>query len=185
MRGFPKPRDLVTAPSILFMLIRAEEEKDWAAVHAVNASAFETSAEARLVTRLREEAQPLVSLVAEEHGEIVGHIILSPVMLSGHAHLKILGLGPMAVLPEHQRKGIGSELVRAGLAQGKELGFGAVVLVGHPEFYPRFGFAPASRFGIACEFDVPEEAFMALELQPGVFAEATGTIKYHRAFSEV
>ena len=166
------------------MLIRAEEEKDWVAVHAVNASAFETDAEARLVARLREQAQPVVSLVAEDDGQIVGHIIFSPVALSGEAHRKILGLGPMAVLPTHQRKGIGSALVRAGLEEAKQLGFGAVVLVGHPEFYPRFGFRPASRFDIACEFDVPEEAFMALELQPGFLADASGTIEYHPAFRE-
>jgi putative acetyltransferase len=167
------------------MLIRVEEERDWAAAHSVNASAFETSAEARLVGRLRDEAQPVVSLVAENDGEIVGHIIFSPVLLSGHAHLKILGLGPMAVLPKHQRKGIGSALVRNGLAECKQLGFGAVVLVGHPEFYPRFGFRPASHFGIACEFDVPEEAFMVIELQPGFLADASGTINYHQAFREV
>lgn len=167
------------------MVIRAEEGRDWAAVHAVNAFAFETSAEARLVARLRQEAQPVVSLVAEDEGEILGHVIFSPVSRSGHAHLKILGLGPMAVLPAHQRKGIGSALVCAGLEQGKQLGFGAIVLVGHPEFYSRFGFQPASRFGIACEFDVPEEAFMAIELESGFLADASGTIKYHAAFSEV
>ena len=167
------------------MLIRAEEEKDWAAVQVVNTCAFETSAEARLVTRLREEAKPVVSLVAEADGEIVGHIIFSPVSLSGHPRLEILGLGPMAVLPRHQRKGIGSALVRAGLEQVKQLGFGAVVLVGHAEFYPRFGFRPAARFGIACQFEVPAEAFMALELKPGYLADVTGTVEYHRAFSEV
>ena len=167
------------------MLIRADEKKDWAAVHAVNASAFETSAEARLVARLREEAQPVVSLVAAEDGEIVGNIIFSPVLLDGHTHLKILGLGPMAVLPKHQRKGIGSALVRAGLEQCKQIGVGAIVLVGHPEFYPRFGFRPASGFGIRCEFDVPEEAFMVLEIQPGFLTGASGTIQYHPAFREV
>lgn len=167
------------------MVIRAEERKDWAAIHAVNASAFETSAEARLVARLRQEAQPVISLIAEEDDEIIGHTMFSPVSLTGHVDPKILGLGPMAVLPKHQRKGIGSALVRAGLEQCKRLGFGAVVLVGHPEFYSRFGFQPASRFGIACEFDVPQEAWMAIELEPGFLADATGAIKYHPAFREV
>ena len=167
------------------MLIRAEEQRDWAAVHAVNVSAFETTAEARLVARLREEAEPVISLVAEEEGEIVGHIILSPVSLSGHADLRMMGLGPMAVLPQHQRKGIGSALVRESLTRVEQLGFGAVVLVGHPEFYPRFGFRPAARFGLACEFDAPEEAFMALELRPGFLAGASGKIEYHPAFREV
>ena len=81
------------------MLIRAEEQRGWAAVHAVNASAFETPAEANLVDALREQAQPLVSLIAEDNGAIVGHIMFSPVSLSGHPALKIIGLAPMAVAP--------------------------------------------------------------------------------------
>jgi putative acetyltransferase len=167
------------------VLIRAEDEKDWAAIQAVNASAFPTSGEARLVARLREEAEPVISLVAEEEGEIVGHIMLSPVSLSVHPHLKIMGLGPMAVLPKYQRNGIGSALVRAGLEQSRQHRFGAVVLVGHPEFYPRFGFRPASQFQLTCEFDVPEEAWMALELEPGFLTNVNGTIRYHPAFKEV
>ena len=167
------------------MLIRAEEKQDWTAVQAVNESAFETPTEARLVARLREEAQPVVSLVAEEGDEVVGHIMFSPVSLTGHAHLKMMGLGPMAVLPTFQREGIGSALVRAGLEQSKQLGFGAVVLVGHPEFYPRFGFRPASRFQLTCEFDVPDEAWMAVELEPGFLRDVSGTIKYHPAFREL
>jgi putative acetyltransferase len=165
------------------MLIRAEGEKDWAAVHAVNASAFETPAEARLVDALREQAQPVVSLVAEVRGEIVGHIMFSPVSLAGHPELKVMGLGPMAVAPDHQRKGIGSALVRAGLEQCRQLGFGAVVVVGHPEYYPRFGFLPSVRFGIGCEYEVPQEAFMVMELQAGFLLGASGKIKYHAAFS--
>jgi putative acetyltransferase len=164
------------------MLIRPEEQGDWDAVHELNVSAFETDAEARLVSRLREEARPVISLVAEHEAEIVGHIIFSPVALSGHPDLKMLGLGPMSVRPKHQRNGIGSALVRAGLEQSKQLGFGAVVLVGHPEFYPRFGFRLASRFHITCEFDVPEEAFMALELHPGFLADVSGSLEYHPAF---
>ena len=172
-------------PDARGMLIRAEEQGDWAAVHAVNAAAFETSGEARLVARLREEAQPVVSLVADENDEVVGHVMFSPVLLSGHARLKVMGLGPMAVLPKLQRKGIGSALVRAGLDQCKQLGFGAVVLVGHSEFYSRFGFRPASHFHLTCEFDVPEEAFMAVELEPEFLADVHDIIKYHPGFSEV
>ena len=98
------------------MLIRDEEQKDRAAVHAVNVSAFEASAEADLVDVLREQAHPVVSLVAMEGGRIVGHIMFSPVSLSGHPGLKIMGLAPMAVAPEYQRKGIGSALVRPALS---------------------------------------------------------------------
>jgi putative acetyltransferase len=167
------------------MRIRTEEERDWVAVHAVNVSAFETTAEANLVDALRQEASPVVSLVAEDAGTIVGHIMFSPVSLPGHADLKIMGLAPMAVAPDYQRKGIGSALVRAGLEDCKHLGFGAVVVLGNSEYYPRFGFSPASRFGIGCEYEVPEAAFMVIELRAGFLLGASGKIKYHPAFGEV
>lgn len=165
--------------------IRAEEEKDWADVQAVNESAFETSAEAHLVAALREQVRPAVSLVAEDGRAIVGHIMFSPVALPGHPELKIMGLAPMAVAPEHQRKGIGSALVRAGLEECKKLGFGAVVVLGHPEYYWRFGFLPSVRFGLGCEYEAPEEAFMVVEFQPGYLRGASGKIKYHAAFNKV
>lgn len=169
------------------MLIRTEEKKDWASVYEVNASAFETPVEADLVNTLREHAQPVVSLVAEDEddGAIVGHIMFSPVSLPGYPELRIMGLAPMAVAPERQGKGIGSALVRAGLEQCKQLGFGAVVVLGHPEYYPRFGFMPFTRFGIVCEYEVPEEAFMLLELHPGYLRGASGKVKYHAAFKNV
>lgn len=167
------------------MRVRAEETQDWAAVQAVNETAFETAAEARLVAVLRDQARPIVSLVAEEGGTIVGHIMFSPVALPGHADLKIMGLAPMAVAPAHQRRGIGSALVRAGLERCKELGFGAVVVLGHPEYYPRFGFSPSVRFGIGCEYDVPDEAFMLVELQAGFLQGASGKVRYHAAFNNL
>jgi putative acetyltransferase len=107
--------------------------------------------------------------------------MFSPVLLAGHSALKIMGLAPMAVLPEHQRTGIGSALVRAGLEACSDLGYGAVVVLGHPEYYPRFGFKPSTRFGIGCEYEVPEEVFMAIELQPGYLATASGKVQYHEA----
>jgi putative acetyltransferase len=167
------------------MLIRTEEKTDWIAVHAVNEAAFGTSAEANFVDILRQQARPIISLVADENGTIVGHIMFSPVELSGHSERRIIGLAPMAVIPKHQRHGIGSALVRAGLDKCKQLGIEAVVVLGHPAFYPRFGFAPSTRFGIGCEYDVPEDVFMAKELQPGALKGASGTIKYHPAFSGV
>ena len=167
------------------MLIRAEKENDRDAVYALNVSAFETPSEANLVDTLREQAQPVVSLVADDKGEIVGHITFSPVSLSGHSNVKVMGLGPMAVTPEHQRKGIGSALVRAGLEQCRQLGFTAVVVLGHPEYYPRSGFSPSSRFGIDSEFKVPDEVFMAMELEPEALSGKAGRVKYHATFSNL
>jgi putative acetyltransferase len=126
-----------------------------------------------------------VSLVAEENRNVVGHIMFSPVILSENPDLKVMGLAPMAVAPEHQRKGIGSALVRAGLEQCRQLGFVGVVVLGHPEFYPRFGFSPSSRFGIDSDYEVPEEVFMAMELEPEALSGKTGRVKYHHAFSNV
>ena len=167
------------------VLIRAERDTDRAAVDAVNAAAFPTPLEADLVDALRREARPLVSLVAERDGAVVGHILFSPVTHENSPDLRIMGLAPMAVAPDHQRSGIGSALVRAGLDECRQLGFAAVVVLGHPEYYPRFGFSPSVRWGIRSEYDVPDDVFMALELEPGALRGAAGTVRYHPAFSEV
>ena len=96
-----------------------------------------------------------------------------------------MGLGPMAVAPGCQRKGIGSALVRAGLIACTERGFRAVVVLGHPKYYPRFGFSESKRFGIKSEYDVLDEVFMALELVPGALSSASGIVRYHEAFGDV
>lgn len=165
--------------------IRAEREADGQAVHGVNESAFETGAEASLVEKLRASARPLISLVAVEDNAIVGHILFTPVTLSDHDETKIMGLAPMAVLPSQQNQGIGSKLVRAGLEHCKRLEFGAVVVLGHPTYYPRFGFVPSVKFNIKSEYDVPDDVFMAMELEPGYLGGKSGTIKFHPEFNNL
>jgi putative acetyltransferase len=168
------------------MHIRPELPADITAIREVNLSAFEGTTEADLVDALREQARPIVSMVAEDNGAIVGHILFSPVTLSSLPDLRVMGLAPMAVLPDRQRKGVGSALARAGITACRDLGYEAVVVLGHAEYYPRFGFVPASRFGVRSEYDVPDDVFMAMELTPGALqGSGPGTIRYHAAFGMV
>ena len=167
------------------MNYRLEQEADRDAVYAVNVAAFPGKQEAELVDKLRETAEPLISLVAEDNGKIIGHILFSPVTLASDSTLQLMGLAPMAVLPQHQKQGIGSRLVALGLEHCQLLGAGAVAVLGHPAFYPRFGFTSATGFGIKSEYDVPPEVFMIRELQPGYLSGKNGTISYHQAFSEL
>ncbi|NTV10576.1 MAG: N-acetyltransferase [Zoogloea sp.] len=166
------------------MLIRPETPADLAAVHAINASAFDNPSEARLVDALRAAARPLISLVAEDEGEVVGHILFTPVDLDGRDELAIMGLAPVAVMPARQREGVGSALVIAGLSACRDVGAGAVAVLGHPEFYTRFGFATAANRELRCAYAVPEEYFMVQELQPDYLAGASGTLRYHSVFDD-
>jgi putative acetyltransferase len=127
--------------------IRPETKEDIVKIWKLNASAFDTEAEANLVDNLRESGARLISLVAEINKKAVGHILFSPVMLSGKGtDVKIAGLAPMAVMPDHQNQGIGTALVRKGLRHCKSKGYQAAVVLGHPDYYPRFGFMPCSGF---------------------------------------
>ncbi len=167
------------------VVVRHELETDHAAIHALNLEAFETSAEADLVDALRRDAQPFVSLVALDGDELIGHIAFSPATLDSNLQLRIAGLGPMAVTPARQRAGIGGALVEAGLEQCRAAGFVAAIVLGHADYYPRFGFVPASRFGLDCEYDVPDDVFMACELETGSLAGCAGRVRYHPAFASV
>jgi putative acetyltransferase len=170
--------------------IREERAEDAAAVRRVNELAFGRDEEAELVDRLRAAADPRISLVATDDDRVVGHIFFSPVSLQPEggpedSSFAAMGLAPMAVLPEYQRRGVGSALVRAGLDECRRTGRDVVVVLGHPEYYPRFGFRPASRAGLRCEYDVPDEAFMVVELRPGALAGRRGLVKYRPEFSEI
>lgn len=164
--------------------VRAEQPEDAVAVRAVHLAAFPTAFEADLVARLRQRAQPAISRVAVVDDEIAGHIFFSPVRISKRDDLKVMGLAPMAVRPAYQRQGIGAALVHSGLAGCQLLGYGAVVVLGHPGYYPRFGFTPAGQAGLRCVYDVPVEAFMMLELHPGYLQNVQGTVTYHPAFDD-
>lgn len=166
--------------------VRAEAAEDRAAVRRVNELAFARAGEADLVDALREGARPHVSLVAEEDGRVVGHIFFSPVVVESPAgDWGATALGPMAVLPGRQGRGVGSLLVREGLRECARLGREVVFVLGHADFYPRFGFRPAARAGLGCEFPSPEENFMVAELRPGALAGRTGVVRYAPEFGGV
>ena len=165
--------------------IRDETDADIAEVYALNRAVFEQAGEANLVDRLRGLAEPKISLVAVIDGEVVGHIFFSPMSLNDHSDLNLMGLAPLAVAPQQQNRGIGSALIEAGLQQCMQLGCGAVSVLGHSGYYPKFGFKPASKYGISSDYDVPDEVFMAQELIADYLKDRTGTIHYHPAFAEL
>ena len=168
------------------MNIRKEKDSDKEKIWKVNAEAFETEAEANLVNALRDSGIPFISLVAEEDEEIMGHILFTPVELIGDdSGLKLIGLAPMAVLTNLQKKGIGSQLVKTGIENCSTQGYDAVFVLGHPEYYPKFGFVPSVKYGIKSEYDAPDEAFMVLELKESSLKDKNGIIKYHAAFGSV
>lgn len=165
-------------------LIRPERPDDSAAIRAVNHAAFDQLDEAALVDRIR-FTDRYIGWVAVLDDAVVGHIAFSAMTLSpAQPELTLFGLAPMAVRPDHQREGIGSALVRAGLNACQEAGADAVFVLGHPEYYPRFGFTPAADLGLASQFDVPREVFMVFETRPGALDGVSGVARYHPAFAE-
>jgi putative acetyltransferase len=174
---------MVSMRHLAMHVIRPERPQDIPGIRDVNLKAFDTPLEANLVDGLRVQADPIVSLVAIDGDVVVGHILFAPVTLQSDPNVRIMGLAPMAVSPDRQRHGIGSALVREGLDMCERLGAVAVVVLGHRDYYPRFGFVPASKFGLRSEYDVPDDAFMALEVTPGALRNATGTVRYHALFA--
>jgi putative acetyltransferase len=133
------------------------------------------------VDQLRDNGHCLLSLVAEDESEIVGHIMFSPMTIEGDgASWSAVCLAPVAVAPARQKEGIGGLLIQAGLGELREAGHGVVVLLGHPTYYPRFGFRPARQFGLHYQDD--RDAFMALELYPGALDGISGAVKFAPEF---
>ncbi|OZM75692.1 transferase [Pseudonocardia sp. MH-G8] len=161
---------------------RPETPDDIDAIHAVNVAAFPTSHEADLIDALRADPQAWIdglSIVTEnESGEVAGHALLTRCHVGRQP---ALALAPCAVLPEHQGRGAGSAAIRAGLDAARSMGENLVVVLGHPEYYPRFGFTPASGFGVQAPFDAPDDAFLALTLD-AARPTPTGAIEYPAAF---
>jgi putative acetyltransferase len=166
--------------------VRAEESGDAAAVDALLRRAFPSAGEALLVARLRSEGAAALGFVAERAGRVVGHVLFSAVTIEGDgASWPGSGLGPMAVEPDAQRRGIGSALVRAGLAASAAAGERLVFVLGHPDYYPRFGFRLAAPLGLRYGDGAFDRAFFVCELAPGALGGARGRIRYHPAFDEV
>ena len=164
--------------------IRQEKSQDQDVVHSLNLAAFENGPEAGLVDALRSSCKDYLAFVAVEDDAVIGHILFTPVTVDG-SDVAGVGLAPMAVLPSHQRKGIGSRLVRHGLDHLRRTGCPFVIVLGHPEYYPRFGFEPASTYRLVSQWEgVPDEAFMVAVLDPGALPKEGGTARYRDEFDD-
>ena len=167
----------------LKLTIRPERPADIARIRAVNERAFGQPGEAALVDAVRARGERSISLVAVDGERLVGHVLFTPVTIHGPDRVHhAVGLAPMAVDPDFQRRGIGSRLVAHGLDLCRESGYRIAVVLGHPTYYPRFGFVPARQHGIRYALDVPDEAFMVIELAPGALDGCTGVARYVQEF---
>ncbi len=162
--------------------IRPEQPGDNSAIHNVVLEAFEgRSDEPDLVDLIRDHGKTIVSFVAEQEGQVIGHILLTRIELDPNPGLNCLAIAPLSVLPSYQKEGIGSSLMNEAIAWCKQNGFDVVFLLGHPDYYPRFGFAATH---IGNEYGATD-AFMALELRPGVLSAIEGTARYIPEFNEI
>ncbi|CAM4243706.1 GNAT family N-acetyltransferase [Paenibacillus typhae] len=169
------------------MLIRTEKAEDYGQVFRLNELAFgNREDEAKLVERIRASVEfiPELSIVAEEKGKVVGHILLSGAKVLGEKHEHpVIVLAPIAVHPDYQKQGIGGLLIEEGKRRAATMGFGAVLLIGYPSYYPRFGFVPAGVHGLELlQFPVPAEVFQICELREGALEQLQGELKYPAAF---
>lgn len=166
------------------LVIREEQSSDISAIRTVNERAFKRADEANLVALLRDADQAIISLVATAAEKVVGHILFSPVSFESNPHhIRGLGLAPIAVLPEYQHRGIGSRLVIQGLEESRKQGYDLVVVLGHKDYYSRFGFKRASMYDLGNEYGA-DESFMVLELRKGTLSDVGGLVKYRPEFQQ-
>ena len=166
--------------------IRYEKPEDIPLLYSLHEQTFKRDAEAKLADKLRQTCAEHLSLVADDHGTIIGHIMFTPVLIKNDTVIQGMGLAPMAVLPSRQGRGIGTLLVKSGLQILKEKECPFVVVLGHPDYYPRFGFHTASRFNIKSEWNgVPDEAFMLLVMDDKAMQNVSGIATFRDEFNEI
>jgi putative acetyltransferase len=164
--------------------IRKEEPKDRDAVHQLNLIAFENGPEAALVDQLRASCKEYLSFIAVENGSVIGHILFTPATVEDCSAVG-MGLAPMSVLPSQQRKGVGSRLVQYGLEFLRNAGCPFVIVLGHPGYYPRFGFELASKYQLRSQWEgVPDDAFMIVVFDNGVVPKTGGIARYRDEFND-
>ncbi len=168
------------------IIIRRETPDDFVQVGRLLEMAFCQKNEAALVEKLRHNKKynPILSLVADYRGYVTGHILFFPILIrSDISETESLALAPLAVSPEFQKMGIGGRLIQDGMKIARLTGYGSAFVLGHPKYYARFGFVPAIAWNIKAPFEVPEDAFMAIELEQGALKNAAGTVEYPQEFS--
>jgi putative acetyltransferase len=169
------------------MIIRTESVEDYEDVYKLNYLAFQNrDDESKLIERIRlsDGFVPGLSIVAVENGDIVGHILFSKAkIIDNDIEHEAIVLAPVAVKPDYQKRGIGRRLIEAGLKRCKEQGYDLVLLIGHPEYYPKFNFKPARYHGLELtQFKVPDDVFMVHELRTGALLDINGELIYPDAF---
>ena len=170
------------------IIIRKETPDDFAQVARLIEMAFCQKNEAMLVEKLRHNKKynPMLSIVADYGGYVMGHILFFPIVIkSRDSETESLALAPLSVSPEFQKMGVGGRLIHHGVKIAQEIGYGSAIVLGHPKYYSRFGFVPAIKWNIKAPFEVPEDALMAMEFEQGALKNAGGIVEYPLEFSEL